>query len=281
MEWVERLNKSMDYIEHHLTQEIDYDRLAQIACCSSYHFQRMFTYMAGVTLAEYIRRRRLSLAAEDLLSGEEKIVDLALKYGYSSPTAFTRAFESIHGASPSAVRNEGVGVKSFPPIRFSISVQGGTEMNFRIETCPAFRIVGISAPLERELEKNFQCVPQLWGRAAAEGTVERLAGMMDRPPLGLLGVSACNDAEQWRYFIAVSSTRPAGDLEEYTVPAATWAVFPGEGTNRSVQELEQRIITQWLPGSGYEYADAPDVEVYLNADPDNAKFEVWIPVVKK
>ena len=277
MEWVEKLNQCMGYIEENLTQEIDPERLGRIACCWSYHFQRMFTYMAGVTLSEYIRRRKMSLAAEDLLGGGEKVVDLALKYGYSSPTAFNRAFQTIHGA----VRSEGLTVKSFPPIKFSISIQGGYEMNYRIESKPAFRIVGISTPLERELEKNFKSVPELWQRAASDGTIERLAGLMDTPPMGLLGVSACGNAEQWRYFIAVSSTRPAEGLEEYTVPACTWAVFPGEGTNRSIQELEQRVVTQWLPGSGYEYADAPDVEVYLNADPDNAKFEVWIPVVKK
>ncbi|MCM1148988.1 MAG: AraC family transcriptional regulator [Butyricicoccus sp.] len=281
MEWVEKLNQSMDYIEENLTKELDYEQLGRVACCSSYHFQRMFTYMAGMTLSEYVRRRKMSLAAEDLLSGDEKIIDLALKYGYASPTAFTRAFESIHGASPTAVRSERLGVKTFPPIRFHISVQGGQEMSYRIEDKTAFRIVGISAMLEQELEKNFKCVPELWQRAAMDGTVARLAGMMDTPVMGLLGVSACGDAEQWKYFVAVASTRPAEGFEEYTVPACTWAVFPGEGTNRSIQELEQRIITEWLPGSGYEYADAPDVEVYLNPDPENAKFEVWIPVVKK
>lgn len=281
MEWVEKLNQSMDYIEENLTKELDYEQLGRVACCSSYHFQRMFTYMAGMTLSEYVRRRKMSLAAEDLLSGEEKIIDLALKYGYASPTAFTRAFESIHGASPTAVRSERLSVKTFPPIRFHISVQGGREMSYRIEDKPAFRIVGISALLEQELEKNFKCVPELWQRAATDGTVARLAGMMDTPVMGLLGVSACGDAEQWKYFVAVASTQPAEGFEEYTVPACTWAVFPGEGTNRSIQELEQRIITEWLPGSGYEYADAPDVEVYLNPDPENAKFEVWIPVVKK
>lgn len=281
MEWVEKLNQSMDYIEENLTKELDYEQLGRVACCSSYHFQRMFTYMAGMTLSEYVRRRKMSLAAEDLLGGDEKIIDLALKYGYASPTAFTRAFESIHGASPTAVRSERLSVKTFPPIRFSISVRGGQEMSYRIETREAFRIVGISAPLEQELEKNFKCVPELWQRAVTDGTVARLGGMMDTPVMGLLGVSACGDAEQWRYFVAVASTRPADGLEEYTVPACTWAVFPGEGTNRSIQELEQRIITQWLPGSGYEYADAPDVELYLNPDPENAKFEVWIPVVKK
>ena len=105
--------------------------------------------------------------------------------------------------------------------------------------------------------------------------------MMDTPPMGLLGVSACNDEEQWKYFIAVSTTKEKEDFEEYIVPASTWAIFPGEGTNQSVQYLEQRIVTEWLPTSGYEYANAPDIEVYLNPDPQNAKYEVWIPVVKK
>lgn len=281
MEWVERLNQSIVYIEEHLTSEIDYERLGQIACCSAYHYQRMFTYMAGVTLAEYIRRRRMSLAAVDLQGKNEKIIDIAEKYGYSSPTAFNRAFQSIHGVVPSAVKNEGVSVKSFPTITFTIAVKGVEEMNYRIETKNAFRIVGISAPLHKELEQNFMVVPQMWQDAAMNGTIQRLASMMDVPPMGLLGVSACNDDEQWKYYIAVSSTKNSGEFEEYTVPASTWAIFPGSGTNRSIQELEQRIITEWLPTSGYEYADAPDIEVYLNPDPQNAQYEVWIPVRKK
>ena len=281
MEWVERLNQSIVYIEEHLTSEIDYERLGQIACCSAYHYQRMFTYMAGVTLAEYIRRRKMSLAAVDLQSKHEKIIDIAERYGYSSPTAFNRAFQSIHGIAPSAVRNEGVCVKSFPPITFTIAVKGVEEMNYRIETKDAFRIIGISAPLHKELEQNFMVVPQMWQDAAMNGTIQRLAGMMDVPPMGLLGVSACHDDEQWRYFIAVSSTKNSSEFEEYTVPASTWAIFTGSGTNQSIQELEQRIITEWLPASGYEYANAPDIEVYLNADPQNAQYEVWIPVRKK
>lgn len=124
-------------------------------------------------------------------------------------------------------------------------------------------------------------VPQMWQKAAVDGTIQRLAGMMEGPPMGLLGVSACNDDEQWRYFIAVSSTKDSSGFEGYTVPASTWAIFPGSGTNRSIQELEQRIITEWLPTSGYEYADAPDIEVYLDPDPQNARYEVWIPVRKK
>lgn len=113
MEWVHKLNLCMNYIEEHLTSEIDYEQLGRIACCSAYHFQRMFTYMAGVTLSEYIRRRKMSLAAVDLQGGDAKVIDIAEKYGYSSPTAFNRAFQGVHGIAPSQVRNEGVSVKSF------------------------------------------------------------------------------------------------------------------------------------------------------------------------
>ncbi len=281
MEWVEKLNQSMNYIEEHLADEIDYEQLGRIACCSAYHFQRMFTYMAGLTLSEYIRRRRMSLAAVDLQSGNEKIVDIAQKYGYHSPTAFNRAFQQVHGLAPSAVRGEGVAVKTFPPITFTIAVKGAEEMTYRIETKDAFRIVGISSPLQQEIEKNFAVVPQMWQKAAGDGTIPKMAALMDTQPMGLLGVSACNDEEEWKYFIAVASTKTVDGLEEYIVPASTWAVFSGSGTNQSVQELERRIVTEWLPTSGYEYANAPDIEVYLNPDPEDAKYEVWVPVVKK
>ena len=281
MEWVERLNEAIAYLEEHLTDEVDYGRLGQIACCSSWHFQRMFAYMAGVPLAEYIRRRKMSLAAVDLREKDAKIIDVAGKYGYSSPTAFNRAFQSVHGITPSAVKQEGVTVKSFPPVTFKITVKGVEEMNYRIETKDAFRIVGVSVPRHRDIEKNFAVIPSKWQEIAADGTLARLGEMMDTPPMGVLGVSTCNDTEPWRYYIAVSSSRDKGDLEEYIVPGATWAIFPGEGTNQSIQELERRIVTEWLPTSGYEYGSAPDVEVYLSPDPQNARYEVWIPVVKK
>lgn len=281
MEWIERLNGAINYIEEHLTEELDYEQLGKVACCSAYHFQRMFTYMAGVPLSEYIRRRKMSLAAVDLQGGDAKIIDIAGKYGYSSPTAFNRAFQAVHGIAPSAVKNEGVAVKSYPPLAFKIIVKGVEELTYRIETKDAFRIIGVSSPLHTGIEENFAIVPKMWQDAVVNGTIEKLAGMMDAAPLGLLGVSACNEEEQWKYFIAVSSSKKSDEFEEYLVPASTWAVFPGEGTSQSIQELEQRIVTEWLPSSGYEYANAPDIEVYLNPDPANAKYEVWIPVVKK
>lgn len=281
MEWIERLNKAINYIEEHLTDEIDYVRLGQIACCSTYHFQRMFTYMAGITLSEYIRRRKMSLAVADLQGSNEKIIDISVKYGYNSPTAFNRAFQSVHGIAPSTVKNEGVSVKSFPPIVFKITIKGVEEMNYRIETKPSFHIIGVSQPLHKEIENNFAIVPKMWQEAAINGTIQKLAALMDTPLKGLLGVSVCNDEEQWKYFIAVSSTKVVKEFEEYIVPEAIWAIFSGSGTNQSIQALEQRIVTEWLPTSGYEYANAPDVEVYLNPDPQNAQYEVWIPIAKK
>lgn len=282
MEWIERLNASLNYIEEHLTEAIEIDDLAQIACCSSYHYQRMFTYIAGIPLSEYIRRRRMSIAAVELQQSEIKIIDLALKYGYNSPTAFNRAFQSVHGIAPSAVRKAGSVVKTFPPISFRITVKGVEEMNYRIEKKEAFRIVGLSAPMKNNTEENFSVVPQLWGKAAQEGFIPKLASMMNTSIMGILGVSACFDNEQWKYFISVATSLPAeAPLEEYTVPAYTWAIFSGEGAcPQAIQELERRIVTEWLPTSGYEYDNGPDIEVYLEPDPSKARFEVWIPVVR-
>lgn len=282
MEWIERLNASLNYIEEHLSEVIEIDDLAQIACCSSYHYQRMFTYIAGIPLSEYMRRRRMSIAAVELQQSEIKIIDLALKYGYNSPTAFNRAFQSVHGIAPSAVRKAGSVVKTFPPISFRITVKGVEEMNYRIEKKEAFRIVGLSAPMKNNTEENFSVVPQLWGKAAQEGFIPKLASMMNTSIMGILGVSACFDNEQWKYFISVATSLPAeAPLEEYTVPAYTWAIFSGEGAcPQAIQELERRIVTEWLPTSGYEYDNGPDIEVYLEPDPSKARFEVWIPVVR-
>lgn len=281
MDWVNRFNNAINYMEEHMKEDIDLEAVGRIAGCSSYHFQRMFTYMADVTLSEYLRRRRMSLAAVDLLAGE-KVLDVALAYGYDSPTAFNRAFKNIHGISPSRISQDGVNVKSYPPIHFHISVKGECEMNYRIVKKEAFRIVGISMPLEKEVEKNFEKVPQFWGKAHAQGLVPKMLEIMEGDMPGIMGVSTCGNGEDWKYYIAVDSQAdvPEG-MEEATIPAFTWAVFTGEGVGTSIQDLECRIVTDWLPTSGYEYADGPDLEVYLNADPVNMKYEVWIPVVKK
>ena len=283
MEWIERWNGAMKYIEEHLAGEIDYEEAAKAACCSVYHFSWMVGYMADVSLGEYIRRRRMSLAAVDLRNREEKIIDVALKYGYSSPTAFNRAFQTIHGIPPSMAKENGVALKSYPPVSFKITVKGADEMNYRIEQKEAFRVVGVSQPMYKEIEKNFASIPRMWNQAAEDGTIPRLVGLMNTSLKGVLGISACCTEDNWRYYIGVPSTAPVPEgMEEYTVEAFTWAVFPGTGDMpQSIQRLEQRIATEWLPTSGYEYANGPDIEFYISPDPQNASYEVWVPVVKK
>lgn len=281
MEWIERMNQAVNYIEEHITEELDYAQIAKVACSSTYNFQRIFAYMANVPLSEYIRRRRMSLAAVDLQDYDTKIVDVALKYGYSSPTAFNRAFQSVHGFAPSLVKDGGVSLKSYTPISFKITIKGAEEMNYRIEKKEAFRIVGVAQPLHKEIEKNFEIVPQMWQKASMDGTLPKLLSMMDSFPKGILGVSACNDLEEWKYFIAAASTKEIDDtLEEYIVAPFTWAIFSGEGPSKSIQELERRIVTEWLPTSGYEYDKGPDIEVYISPDPQMSVFEVWIPIRK-
>lgn len=221
----------------------------------------------------------MSLAAIDLQSGSNKIIDIGMKYGYSSPTAFNRAFQSVHGIAPSMARKQGTPMKSFPPISFKITVKGVEEMNYRIEEKASFRIVGISYPLDKEIENNFTSVPQMWKNAAMSGIFEKITPLMNNQPMGVLGVSVCNDKEEWRYFIAVSSSADIDNsLDEYVVPACTWAIFNGSGTGISIQELEQRILTEWIPTSGFEFDNAPDIEVYLNSDSNNMQYEVWVPI---
>ena len=161
MDWLSHLNDALGYIEDNLDGDIDLDKVAQIACCSSFHFQRMFSYMAGVPLSEYIRRRRMTMAAFDLQNGE-KVIDIALKYGYDSPTAFNRAFQSVHGAAPSAARQEGVNLKAYHPISFKITIRGETEMNYRIEQKEAIRIVGVKLETTwtPEKQESFTEVPR-------------------------------------------------------------------------------------------------------------------------
>ena len=285
MEWLDQWNRALDLLEEHLDQKPDLEAAARAAGCSSYHFQRMFSYLAGIPLSEYLRRRRMTLAAADLLAGAS-VMDTALRYGYESPTAFNRAFQSVHGVSPSAAGHGDAALRAFPRISFQITVKGEVAMEYRIVNREAFRIVGLKEPLEKELEKNFEAVPRLWERVASTGALEKLAARMDGEPKGVLGVSACCGGDDWAYYISVASTLPLPEdlpgVCEYTMPACTWAVFFGTGPMpNAITDLEKRVVTEWLPSSGYEYADAPDVEVYLTPDPANAVFEVWVPVRKK
>lgn len=280
MDWLTHWNEALDYLEANLDGDIRPEELGRLAGCSAYHFQRMFSYLAGVPLSEYIRRRRMTRAAADLQSGE-KVLDVALRYGYDSPTAFNRAFQAVHAVPPSAARQEGVKLKAFPRIRFKFVLKGDTEMEYQIVTRPEFRIVGFRMPLPADAEESFQVVPRFWGETGPR--LPQLLPLMNADPAGVLGVSTCHRDQENFYYIAVASSAPvSAGMAEYTVPSATWAIFSGQGQSPdAIQELQKRIVSEWLPDSGYEWAQAPDIEVYLSAPgAGQSQFQVWLPVVK-
>ncbi|WP_107840430.1 AraC family transcriptional regulator [Metasolibacillus meyeri] len=282
MDWLERINRAMDYIEQNLSNEIDFKEVARLACCPEYHFPRMFSSMTGVTMSEYIRRRRLSLAAFELQNNANvRILDLALKYGYDSPDAFSRAFKTLHGVNPTVARNKGIELKAIPRLSFQISIKGAVEMDYRIEELDfEIEIVGVKQKVTTK--DAFQVIPRLWAEATENGLLQRLINMSWEQPqckmegiLGVVGKQAAITDEDFEYLMGCRYTRelPA-DMEKIMLPKSTWAVFP------NISEAWQRLYTEWLPVADYELADLPCIENQLAPDrvPNS---ELWVPVISR
>jgi AraC family transcriptional regulator len=178
MDLLQRMNRTIAHIENHLTSPIAFSELAKHVMCSVYHYQRMFSFIAGVPLSEYIRRRRLTVAAYDLQNTSEPIIEIAYKYGYDSPEAFSRAFKNLHGVTPTSARNGGVTLKSYPPISFTISVKGDTEMTYRIEKLDAFNVIGFTEKINQTttLEAGVLSdeMKDIWDRAMEMNTFDKL-----------------------------------------------------------------------------------------------------------
>lgn len=279
MQWIERLNEALTYIEEHLESEISYEKAAHLANCSTYHFQRMFTYVAGLPLGEYIRRRKLTKAALELQQGK-KVLDVALRYGYESPTSFNRAFQAVHSMAPSEAKKRGTMLKAFPRISFSLTIKGEQEMEYRIERKEAFRVIGVSCAISKEMEESMHIVPLFWAEKAQDGTIAKLCSYLKEGE-GLLGLCTNTDEmDHWTYTIGIAKNDlELEGMESQTVESSLWAIFPGRGLMpQSIQDVEKRIITDWLPTSGYEFAEGVDMEVYLDQDPTNQGFEVWMPI---
>ncbi|MCL2574851.1 MAG: AraC family transcriptional regulator [Defluviitaleaceae bacterium] len=286
MEWLKRMNDALSYMEDNLDGEISIEKAAQKACCSQYHFQRMFSYIIGVPLSEYLRRRRITKAAFDLQNGD-KVIDVALRYGYDSPTAFNRAFQAIHGISPSLAQKSDTVLKAFPPVSFQMTIKGVTEMDYRIVEKEGFRAVGVRIDLgvdtEVDMEKNFKTITAFWEETINAGLTKQIVKMMNSEPYGLLAVSTTKeDNKGGFYYICSATDKPVPDgMLEVQVPKHTWAIFPGSGHPSSIGDLFKRIYSEWQPTSGYEWADMIEIEVYLDDDETNMRYEVWMPVVKK
>ena len=292
MDWLKRMNCALDYIEENLTDEIDFQIVAQKACCSSYNFQRMFSFITDITLAEYIRRRKLTNAAFELQNSNIKIVDLALNYGYDSPISFTRAFKAIHGITPNEARKEGTILKAYPRLSFQITIKGVSEMNYRIETKPAFQVYGVEGIFKNE--EAFAHIPKFWEKFwntdEREKMIKSLGRNMDGSEEGGIHSVSCYrkiSDTHFPYMICAFKTSTA-NTEGYTVvdiPEATWAIFTSEKheiekTTEIVQRLNRRVYTEWVPNSQFDIIEGFDFELY-KCDGDKCYEEIWIRVKAK
>jgi AraC family transcriptional regulator len=285
VEWLTQLSQAIDYIENNLADNISYDEAAKIACCSTYYFQRMFSYVAGIPLSDYVRRRRMTKAAFELQISEAKVMDIGSKYGYVSPTSFNRAFQKVHGASPTAARRSGTILNAYPRISFSINVTGGESMRYRIETKDPIRIVGVRVALQESQEQNFKIVPAFWDTTLKSNLFPKICKLSNQQPRVILGVTAYKNPEDIYYYIAAATEEAVSEgMVEFNIPAAAWVIFECDGHfQESIQTIFKRFLTEWLPFSGYKYAELPDIEVYPISDPKSkgGHSEVWIAVKKE
>ncbi len=284
MEWIDKMNAALDYIEENLTDTIDYEAIAQKACCSSYNFQRMFSFIADVSLAEYIRRRRLTQAGFDLQKTDSTVLDIALKYGYDSPISFSRAFQNLHGLTPSEARKKGSSLKSYPKISFKITIKGVEEMKYRIEEIKKFRLAGVRRKITTINGENFKLIPQMWNEVWDDNTYKKIEGLGKSENPEYYGVCYNFGKNEFDYMIAVESDSKLQEgFVELIVPEFTWVKFECRGKlPESQQTVWKRIFTEWFPSSGYEHADGPEIEWYSNEDVNSETYlsEIWIPIKK-
>lgn len=285
----DQMNRAMRYIEDNLLGELDTAQAAMIACCSEYHFRRMFSFLAGMPLGEYIRRRRLTVAAVLLKQGGIKVIDLALQLGYESPDAFAKAFTAMHGISPSAARKPGAVIQSFLPMSFRLTIKGGNEMQYRIVKKEAFTIVG----LKKRITMVFEGVnPQMAGlfQQLTPEKIQELKALCDTEPRGIVCVSAnfsdrTQEGSELDQYVGVATSQQAPpNWETLRVAATNWAVFTAVGEfPKALQQTWADIYAQWLPCSGYELVSGP--EILWNESPDTSKpdykSEIWIPVKER
>lgn len=284
---MKQLNLAMQYIEANLADEIDFEKVSQIAGCSEYHFRRMFSFLSGMSLGEYIRYRRLSQAALEL--HDHKVIDLAIKYGYESPDAFSRAFQALHGLTPTEARGKGVVLKAVPPMTFQLTIQGGDPMDYRIIEKPAFYIVGLKERVSLKYHGVNPEIAAMWSHFTEED-FQILKQAANVEPSGIINASmnfsdSRAEGTEIDHMIGVAVDHVIeGKWQVVEVPASTWAVFTSRGTFPDVlQNVWGRIFSEWFPMSGYELGVGP--EILWNEGKDTTlpdyHSEIWIPVVKK
>lgn len=275
--WIDGIQKAIEYIEDNLTNELTIQEIADKAYVSAFYFQRIFNALCGYTLGEYIRNRRLSLAAQELSKADTKVIDVAIKYGYDSPDSFTRAFTKFHGISPSAAKLKGANLKSFAPIKIKLLLEGGTMLEYKIVEKSQFTIMGRSRSFDTD--SSYEEIPKFWQ--------EHLHSEDNKIVCGMYGICMDSDGKKFDYLIADNylpwNEVPQG-YETRVIPAGTWAVFPCRGPlPKSLQEVNTKIWSEWMPNcKEYKLAGNYNIELYSppQENPEDDYSEIWIPVEK-
>lgn len=272
--WAEGIQNAVQYIEDNLAGEIDVSEAAAKAYVSEFYFRRIFSVLYGMTVGEYIRNRRLTLAAQELVSADIKVIDVALKYGYDSPDSFARAFSKFHGASPSAAKDMGANLRFFAPLRIKLTLEGGSMLEYKIVKKAAFTVVGKSRSFNSDT--SYSEIPKFWEEHFRSGDGKVICGMY--------GVCLDGDGKNFEYLIA-DNYDPHKEIPKNcitaAIPESEWAVFPC--SLKSLQDVNTRIWSEWLPNCReYKLAGNYNIEMYTPPcdDPEKTYSEIWIPVVK-
>ncbi|MEN6339242.1 MAG: AraC family transcriptional regulator [Clostridiaceae bacterium] len=276
---MESLNAALLYIEKHLLEETDSALAAKSVGLSRFYLERTFSALTGISVSEYIRARRLSQAANELLAGSAKVIDLALKYGFDTPESFTKAFARFHGVTPSNARRFSTLLKCQNPLAISIKLEGFTRMNYKIEQMEAFTVFGAERSFHMDSSKEE--IPKFWDEFFQAGLAEKVC-----PMFGI-----CFDADangNFPYMIG-EPLKPGMTVSEGLVkreiPAHLWARFACVGAMPgAIQTVTQQIYSEWLPTNGvYEVAQYIEIEMYSEGDPSKPDYysEIWIPIRKK
>lgn len=286
MEGLQRMLDSIEYIEDNLDNELRIEDVATIAYMSRFHYQRMFSMLTGYTVSEYIRNRRITVAAQELIYSGSKVIDVAMRYGYESPEAFSKAFRRIHGTSPSIAKKNSQPLKAYPKLSFQIQLKGDVEMDYKIVEKEMFTVVGKSIRTTIINGENHRSISNFWNESNQNGFSKELA--KNSGSLGLIGICLDFDKQQENLTYLIGAEKDVknipSDWEERQIPAANWAVFPVNGAMPdAMPKVWGRIFSEWFPSTGYEHAGGPEMEVYLSdADPASEDYysEIWIPIKK-
>ncbi|GIM90793.1 AraC family transcriptional regulator [Paractinoplanes toevensis] len=285
---ISALNQLVSTVEEHLTAELDVSGLARTLGTTEYHLRRMFSSLAGMPLSEYVRRRRMTVAAADVVRGTDDLLGIAVRFGYGSTEAFGRAFRAVHGAGPGDVRRDGGPLRTQPQLRFRLTVEGSTPMDTRIADRPAFRLVGHAArvPLihhgvNPHIQRHITALPK--------EEPARLKALSDTEPAGLLAVSDDLDPDRtegseltYLHGVAVTGNTPVpDDLDVIEVPPGRWAVFRSTGPFPQVlQSTWAATATEWFPANPWRLRPGPEIVAVLDRAEDfsTATCELWLPV---